>query len=211
MVQQQQPCHGADCSLHAHVCLRTRTQVRVSRLELPQTGSNVLSRLVCRNSDYSAITVHFRLIPADLRGGVDVPYRLRKDGGVLPGSPVFDLQPEQCNHEVLLEVVQGNNVLARCVQGLLPCIHRAACTSWLLRPAQHVMRLRPAANTLQGQGVLPAAVADWHGALSRGRIRRRRERRGAVRWRAQEHLQLAQGRRRWQLRQGQHFAVGQRV
>lgn len=88
-------------------------QVRVARLELPQTG-NVLSRLVCRNTDYSRVTVHFRMVPVvDLRNPVDVPFRLRKDGAVLPGSPVFDLQPDHANHEVILEVMSGTEVLAR--------------------------------------------------------------------------------------------------
>jgi hypothetical protein len=73
----------------------------------------VLSRFVCRNIDYNRITVHFKLVPLESRALVDVPYRLRKDGACLPGSPVFELQPEHCNHEVLLEVVQGTQVLAR--------------------------------------------------------------------------------------------------
>ncbi|WIA31955.1 hypothetical protein OEZ86_002812 [Tetradesmus obliquus] len=88
-------------------------RVRVARLELPQTG-NVLSRLVCRNTDYSRVTVHFRMVPVvDLRNPVDMPFRLRKDGAVLPGSPVFDLQPDHANHEVILEVMSGTEVLAR--------------------------------------------------------------------------------------------------
>jgi hypothetical protein len=75
---------------------------------------NMLSRLVCRNADYSHITVHFKVVPGEvLRPAIDVPFRLRKDGIVLPGSPVFDLQPEHHNQEVLLEVVQGTEVLAR--------------------------------------------------------------------------------------------------
>lgn len=87
-------------------------QVRVARLELPNTGS-VLSRLVCRNLDYSKVTVHFKLIPVDLRAPVDVPFRLRKDGAVLPGSPMFDLQPDHHQNEAVLEVMQGGEVLAR--------------------------------------------------------------------------------------------------
>lgn len=86
--------------------------MRVARLELPPTGG-VLSRLVCRNTDYSKVTVHFKMIPVDLRAPVDVPFRLRKDGAVLPGSPVFELQPEQHTHEVMLEVISGTEVLAR--------------------------------------------------------------------------------------------------
>ena len=82
-------------------------------MELPQPGLGMLSRFVCRNIDYNRITVHFRLVPLEQRPLVDVPYRLRKDGGVLPGSPVFELQPDHCNHEVVLEVVQGSQVLAR--------------------------------------------------------------------------------------------------
>jgi hypothetical protein len=89
------------------------SQVRVARLELPQPGLGVLSRFVCRNIDYNRITVHFKLVPLESRALVDVPYRLRKDGACLPGSPVFELQPDHCNHEVLLEVVQGTQVLAR--------------------------------------------------------------------------------------------------
>lgn len=90
-------------------------QVRVARLELPQPGLGVLSRFVCRNIDYNRITVHFKLVPLELRPLVDVPYRLRKDGASLPGSPVFELQPDHCNHEVVLEVVQGTQLLARWV------------------------------------------------------------------------------------------------
>lgn len=89
------------------------TQVRVARLELPQPGLGVLSRFVCRNIDYNRVTVHFKLVPIEARALVDMPYRLRKDGVSLPGSPVFELQPDHCNHEVVLEVVQGNQVLAR--------------------------------------------------------------------------------------------------
>lgn len=90
-------------------------QVRVSRLELPQSGLGVLSRLVCRVADYSRITVHLRLVGREgSRALSDTPYRLRKDGGALPGSPVFDLQPEHCNWEAVLDVTQGNEVLARC-------------------------------------------------------------------------------------------------
>jgi hypothetical protein len=91
----------------------TALQVRVSRLELPQAGLGVLSRLVCRNADYSRITVHLKLVPHECRPVAEVPYRLRKDGGCLPGSPVFDLQPEHCNNEVVLDVMQGSSVLAR--------------------------------------------------------------------------------------------------
>lgn len=98
------------CALCLH-CLPV--QVRVGRLELPQPGLGVLSRFVCRNIDYNRITVHFKLVPLESRAVVDVPYRLRKDGACLPGSPVFELQPDHCNHEVVLEVVQGNQVLAR--------------------------------------------------------------------------------------------------
>ncbi|KAF8071059.1 SPBC16D10.01c [Scenedesmus sp. PABB004] len=87
-------------------------RVRVSKVELPRTGS-ALSRLVCRNQDYSRVTVHLKLVPVELRAPVDVPFRLRKDGGVLPGSPMFDLHPEHHAHEAILEVVQGNEVLAR--------------------------------------------------------------------------------------------------
>eukprot|EP00775_Hariotina_reticulata_P004797 gene4797-5047_t len=94
-------------------------KVRVARLDLQQPGMNMLSRLVCRNADYSHITVHFKVVPGEaLRPAVDVPFRLRKDGAALPGSPVFDLQPEHHNQEVLLEVVQGTEVLAR---GKVPC------------------------------------------------------------------------------------------
>jgi len=100
--------HHHDLSV-CGVCM----QVRVARLELPQPGLGVLSRFVCRNVDYNRITVHFKLVPHELRPLVDVPYRLRKDGNVLPGSPVFQLQPDHCSHEVVLEVVQGNQVLAR--------------------------------------------------------------------------------------------------
>jgi hypothetical protein len=86
----------------------------VSRLELPQSGLGVLSRLVCRATDYGRTTVHFRLVQPDApRPMVDVPYRLAKDGGTLPGSPVFDLQPEHCHAEVVLDVMQGTQVLAR--------------------------------------------------------------------------------------------------
>jgi hypothetical protein len=84
----------------------------VSRLELPPQGS-VLSRLVCRNVDYSRVTVHFRLVPSELRAPIDVPFRLRRDGVVLPGSPAFDLQPEHHGHDAVIEIVQGNEVLAR--------------------------------------------------------------------------------------------------
>lgn len=84
----------------------------MARLELSSSG-NVLSRLVCRNADYSRITVHLKMLPMDLTAPVDMPFRLRKDGVVLPGSPCFDLQPKHHQHEVLLEVVQGEEVLAR--------------------------------------------------------------------------------------------------
>ena len=42
--------------------------MRVARLELPQPGLGVLSRFVCRNVDYNRITVHFKLVPLELRG-----------------------------------------------------------------------------------------------------------------------------------------------
>lgn len=105
---------GAISNGRCALCLHSSpAQVRVGRLELPQQGLGVLSRFVCRNIDYNRITVHFKLVPLESRAVVDVPYRLRKDGACLPGSPVFELQPDHCNHEVVLEVVQGNQVLAR--------------------------------------------------------------------------------------------------
>lgn len=108
-------CHAPHCPSFLPLRAPMSPQVKVSRLDLPQSGLGVLSRLVCRNADYSRITVHFRLLPLEAsRPLVDVPYRLHKDGGALPGSPVFELQPEHCNYEVVLDVVQGREVLARC-------------------------------------------------------------------------------------------------
>ena len=59
------------------------------------------------------MTVHVKVVPAEGRGYADMRFRLDSKGNTLPGSPVYDLQPDQHGHELVLEVSDGQHVLAR--------------------------------------------------------------------------------------------------
>ncbi len=99
--------HISNCVL----CLPT-LQVRVAKLVLP--GRGFWSKLTCkRNATYTNLTVHLKLVPSDARCPLDMRFRLGPEGCALPGSPVYDLQPDQSGYEFVLEVSDGTNVVAR--------------------------------------------------------------------------------------------------
>lgn len=88
-------------------------QLRVAKLSLGGRA-RWWSKLTCkRGTPYSEITVHMRLTPTDPLAPVDMRFRLGGGGGVLPGSPTYELQPDYGARDVVLEISNGYGVLAR--------------------------------------------------------------------------------------------------
>lgn len=104
----------ADSAACPHAPPPSPPQLRVAKLALAGRGERWWSKLTCKRCPiYSELTVHMRMAPLDPLAPVDVRFRLGGGGGVLPGSPMYELQPDHGARDVVLEVSNGYGVLAR--------------------------------------------------------------------------------------------------
>ena len=72
------------------------------------------SKLTCKKGPaYSQMTVHMRMTPVDPLAPTDIRFRLGSNGGSLPGSPTYELQPDYGHRDVVLEVSDGYGIVAR--------------------------------------------------------------------------------------------------